>query len=136
MSQELQAILEQGLDTSRAQPLADLIPGRFQTVTYAAAMSINFGAGRVCIVNIADAVAFQFTAPVVNIARRLGMVWWLNIRNTSGGAHGAGTFAAPPFLVSGAVPAIANGFNRWFAFWFDGTSHRELFRTAADVPNA
>lgn len=127
--------LIQSYDASRAQPTADLIPGRFQTVTYAASMAINFEAGRVCVVSVTDGVAFNFAAPVTNQALRAGMFWWLNVRNASGGAHGAGTFSAPPFLVSAALAAIANGFNRWLGFWFDGTSHREVFRGAADVPN-
>jgi len=111
------------------------------TVTYSAAPVPDLGVANSQVLTVTDAVAFVIGAPLfcglamsATNPPQAGMIWYLTIRNTSGGAHGAGTFNAV-FKTSAAVPAIATANSRTFAFRWDGTNHVEIFRTAADVAN-
>lgn len=120
-----------GLDVSGAQPSADLIPPRSQTLTYAAAMAVNLALGSMVLLAVTNNTAFQFTAPTQPY---VGQLWWLRIANTSGGAHGAGSFSAA-FLVPGNIPAIATANHRWFLYRYNGATHDELYRGPTDIPN-
>lgn len=109
-----------------------------QTQAYGVAPVIDVGRGTQAILSVTDAVAFVFGVPLFNggamPAALNGIELLLVIRNTSGGAHGAGTFNAI-FKTAGAVPAIANGSSRSFLFVWNGTNWVESFRSAADVAN-
>lgn len=108
--------------------------GILTTVTYGVAPQIDASLGDHFQVTVTDAVAFAIAAPTNTPPTGKAQLITLTIRNTSGGAHGAGTFNAI-FKTSGAVPAIANGSSRTFAFRWNGTNWVEVFRTAADVAN-
>lgn len=58
----------------------------------------------------------------------------ITVSNTVGGAHGAGTLGTL-YKTSGNIPAIADTFNRTFAYRWNGTNWVEIFQTAADVAN-
>lgn len=103
-------------------------------VPQAASVAIDLGVGRIVTLVLTTNAAFVIATPTG--FGEGGFQWWLNIRNASGGAHGAGTFSAD-FRVPGNVPAIATGSNRWFLYnCTQGLSgvQREMFRGAADVP--
>lgn len=114
-----------------------------QTLTYGASVAWALGSGLFGIVSVTDNVAFAIAAPtlggvalsaVAPFTSMQGLAIVLRIRNTSGGAHGAGTFNAI-FKTAGAVPAIATGNSRCFAFAWDGSNFVETFRSAADIAN-
>lgn len=109
-----------------------------QAQAYSAAPIIELSRGKHAIMTITDAVAFVLGAPVLNgaavPAELAGLTLMITLRNTSGGAHGAGTFNAV-FKTAGAVPAIATGNSRAFFFVWNGTNWVEKYRTAADVAN-
>lgn len=114
-----------------------------QTLTYAASVAWALGSGTMGIVSVTDNVAFVIAAPTLNgtalsavapFTSMQGLSIILTIRNTSGGAHGAGTWNAI-FKTSGNVPAIATGNSRSFCFIWNGSNFIEMFRTAADVAN-
>jgi len=116
-----------------------------QTLTYGPAIAWEYASGDMGIITITDAVAFVLGAPTLNgtafgtLSSSLrtalgGAVLRVTYRNTSGGAHGAGTFNAA-FKTSGGFTAVATGFNRSLEFVWNGTNWIEQFRTAADVAN-
>lgn len=127
------------VDSSTAEPTVRLRGQGFGTLTYGPTITPDLANGPAFVVSVTDAVAFQFLAPVYRgaaiVAGSRFPTMTIRIRNTSGGAHGAGTFAAAGYLVPAAVPAIANGNSRAFEFIFNGTLWVETFRSAADVPN-
>lgn len=108
--------------------------GVLTTVVYGVAPVIDASLGNEFVVTVTDAVAFVFAAPTNPPAAGLDQIIELTIRNTSGAAHGAGTFNAV-FKTSAAVPAIATANSRTFAFRWNGTNWVESFRSAADVAN-
>lgn len=116
-----------------------------QTLTYGAAIAFEVQSGNHGIVTVTDGVAFVFSAPTyggvafaalsASVALALaGYRIRLTIRNTSGGAHGAGTFNAA-FKTAGAVAAIATANNRSMEFEWNGANWIEQWRGAADVAN-
>ncbi len=121
----------QTVNSGVATPTGLLLPESFQNAVYGPTVTINLSAGNVIVLTVTNANAFQIANPIQVVP---GAMWWLNIRNASGGAHGAGTWGTN-FRVPGNVPAIANGQNRWFQFWAGAMTQRELFRSAADIPN-
>jgi len=102
-------------------------------VAYSAAPIVDLSLGNQFVMSIADAVAFVFGAPTNPPA--VGQVWAITARNTSGGAHGAGTFNAIFKTVAVPFPAIATGFSRTIWFRWNGVNHVEIGRSAADVAN-
>jgi polygalacturonase len=64
----------------------------------------------------------------------IGQVFTVVVRNTSGGVIAAPVFGAT-FNTSGVGVAPANGFNRSYTFYFNGTKGVEISRGAADVAN-
>src|SRR4051812_35340333 len=104
------------------------------TLTYGPAIAVDASLGQHFQVTVTDAVAFAISAPTNTPPTGDEQLLYINVRNGSGGAHGAGTFNAI-FKTSGAIPAIANGSNRTFVFRWNGTNWVEVFRTAADVAN-
>lgn len=114
-----------------------------QTLTYGASIAWALGSGLHGIVTITDANAFVLAAPtfqgvafsaVAPFTSMQGLQIKLTYKNTSGGAHGAGTFNAI-FKTSGNFAAVATGFNRTLCFEWDGSNFVEQWRTAADVAN-
>ena len=106
----------------------------FVVVAYSAAPIVDLSLGNHFQVSIADNVAFVFGVPL-NPPVGLGQVWAITCKNTSGGAHGAGTFNAIFKTVAVPFPAIATGFSRTIWFRWNGTNHVEIGRSAADVAN-
>ena len=104
------------------------------TLTYGVSIAIDASLGNDFVVSITDAVAFAIAAPTNPPPTGFDQVINLTFRNTSGGAHGAGTFNAV-FKTQGAFPAIATGNSRTFSFRWNGTNWVEFWRTAADVAN-
>jgi hypothetical protein len=107
------------------------------TVTYAASMVLDTAAGAVFQVTVTDNVAFVFAVPInPPPATAFGQRLTLIVRNTSGGAHGAGTFTAGAggWRVSGNVPTIATANQQAVVFEWRGTEWVEVGRTAGDVP--
>lgn len=114
-----------------------------QTLTYGPSIAWELRSGLHGIVTITDAVAFVLAAPtfggvalsaVAPFTSMAGLRIALTYRNTSGGAHGAGTFNAI-FKTSGNFAAIATATNRTICFEWNGANFIELWRTAADVAN-
>lgn len=104
------------------------------TLTYGASIAIDASLGNLFTVTVTDAVAFAFAAPTNTPPTGFSQEITITVRNTSGGAHGAGTWNAV-FKTAGNVPAIATGNSRSFSFKWDGTNWVETFRSAADVAN-
>jgi len=105
------------------------------TVTYSTTPTINASLGNMFVMTITDAVAFVFAAPTNTLPVTIGQEITIICRNTSGGAHGAGTFNAVFKTVAAPFPAIATGQNRTIGFRWNGTNWVETFRSAADVAN-
>ena len=86
-------------------------------------------------VSITDGVAFNINAPTNPPPAGQGQSLRIKFKNTSGGAHGAGTFNAIFKTAAAGFAAIATGFSRTYEFEWDGTNWVEAFRSAADVAN-
>lgn len=104
------------------------------TITYGVAPAIDASLGNDFVITVTDAVAFVFAAPTNPPPTGFDQVIRITYRNTSGGAHGAGTFNAV-FKVSAALAAVATANSRTIAFRWDGTNWVEMWRSAADVAN-
>jgi len=107
-------------------------------LTYGPIIQVPLLGGTLLQVTVTDAVAFLFANPAGALAP--GALVLLRIINTSGGAHGAGTFGTNYRVVGAAIPAIATAFSRTLGFMWTGITGAgagmvEVFRTAADVPN-
>ncbi len=103
-------------------------------LTYSTSMTPNAAYGNQVDVVITDGVAFAVNAPSNAVdGQELNFTFF----NTSGGAHGTGTFNAVYKMQSAAttLPAIATGSNRSIRFKFRTNAWHEISRTAADVPN-
>lgn len=114
-----------------------------QTIVQAATINLEFRSGNHGIVTLTTNAAFVIGAPTFSATAMSAIapftLWGglrlrYTIKNTSGGAHGAGTFAAI-FKVSANWSATATANNRTMEFEWDGTNWVEQWRTAADVAN-
>jgi hypothetical protein len=101
------------------------------TLTYGPSIPVTLLGGTLLTVTVTDAVAFVFANPTGSLSP--GALVVLLIRNTSGGAHGAGTFGTN-YRVAAAVPAIATANSRAILFEWTGALMVELVRGATDVP--
>lgn len=100
--------------------------------TYGPNVPINAALGDYFRIVVTNAVAFQIDSPT-NL--RIGQPIVIEVRNTSGGAHGAITVGAN-IILQAAIPAIATGFNRKYVFHaLTALQISEITRTAADVAN-
>lgn len=108
-----------------------LRPGVVRPLVFGAAVPVVLTGSTDLFINLTTNAAFQFSNPT---GPTTPVLFALRISNTSGGAHGAGTFAAA-WKVAGNVTAIANGQNRTYLFLWDGTNAFEIVRGAADIPN-
>lgn len=101
----------------------------------AASVAIDVSRGNDFILALTTNAAFVLANPTNPPPAGFGQEIRITISNTSGGAHGAGTFGTL-YKISGAgVPAIADTTNRTFAFRWNGTNWVMLYQTAADVAN-
>lgn len=105
------------------------------TVTYSATPTIDASLGNLFVMTITDGVAFVFAAPTNPPGATDAQEITLTARNTSGGAHGAGTWNAVFKTQATVFPAIANGQSRSIRFRWNGTNWVELWRSAADIAN-
>lgn len=103
-------------------------------LVYGASIAIDAKLGNRFTVTVTDGNAFAFANPTNPPDTTRGQDLSITIRNTSGGALGAGTFGTA-YKVSGNVAATATGNNRTIQFTWNGTNWVEIFRTAADVAN-
>lgn len=111
------------------------ITGVLSQITYSAAPVLDASLGNDFFMNIADNVAFVIGAPTNPPAAGKSQVIRITFRNTSGGAHGAGTWNAVFKTQATVFPAIANGQSRTVFFRWNGTNWVELVRSAADIAN-
>jgi len=65
----------------------------------------------------------------------IGQVFTVIIKNVSGGAISAGIFNSATFNTSGATVAPADGNQRAYTFFFNGTDGQETNRSSGDVAN-
>jgi hypothetical protein len=100
----------------------------------AATVAIDASAGNEFVLPLTTNVAFILGNPTNTPPSGFDQIIQITIKNTSGGAHGAGTFDTL-YKTSANVPAIADTKNRTLAFRWDGTNWVEIWRTAADVAN-
>lgn len=100
-------------------------------LTYGVAIATDALAGRTQIVTATNGVAFTMSNPTNGYAGQ--QVTW-RIKNTSGGALGAVTWAGT-FHLGAAWVSPATGTNRSITFEYDGANWIELYRTTADVSN-
>jgi hypothetical protein len=101
-------------------------------LTYGPVINIDASLGNLFIVTITDGVAFTFAAPTNPPSGASTQRITILARNTSGGAHGAGTWNAA--FKALAFPAIATANNRTFSFNWNGANWIQEVYTA-DVPN-
>jgi hypothetical protein len=102
-------------------------------LTYGPLIAVDASLGNLFTVTITDAVAFTISSPTNPPAAGSSQRIVIIASNTSGGAHGAGTWDAA--FKSVAFPAIATGFQRSFAFNWNGVNWILEVQTAADVAN-
>jgi hypothetical protein len=105
------------------------------TLVYGAAIAIDASVGNNFQVSITDGVAFVVSAPTNPPETGRSQLMSIKFKNTSGGAHGAGTWNAIFKTQAAVFPAIATGFSRTVQFIWDGTNWVEVGRSAADVAN-
>lgn len=108
--------------------------GIITAITQAATVAIDASLGNDFFLDLTTNVAFILGNPTNPPPTGQEQTIRITISNTSGVAHGAGTFAAL-YKTSGNIPAIATGFSRTFVYRWNGTNWVELFQTAADVAN-
>lgn len=106
----------------------------------AAGTTIDCSLGDNFIVTLTANTATTYLAPTnIPLTGRTKIIT-ITIANASGVAHGAQTMTggAGGYRTQAAIPAIATGNQRTFAFRLDQTSGlwNEVWRTAADVLNA
>lgn len=104
--------------------------GKIQTVTYSATMTIDHSLGTHVKITPTNGVAFAIALPTrqaVNRPLRIEMI------NTTGGALGAGTLTG--YKIGAAWTLPATGFSRFIDFICNGTTCKEVGRSAADITN-
>lgn len=90
----------------------------------------------ILVIDVTDNVAHTIAIDTTGIQfMTAGQVFTVNIKNISGGAMGATTFFTGDFSTTGATVAPADGFNRSYTFYWNGTKAYEISRSAADVAN-
>lgn len=105
------------------------------TITYGVAPVLNAALANDFVMTITNGVAFVVGAPLNPPPAGFTQDISITFRNTSGGAHGAGTWNAVFATQATVFPAIATGFSRTVFFRWNGAAWVELTRSAADVAN-
>jgi hypothetical protein len=106
--------------------------------TYGVNIPIDLSKGNFFSIIVTDGVAFTIAAPTnAPTGVATGRSVRVQIKNASGGAHGAITWTggAGGFHLAGALAAVANGNSKTVTFNWDGVNYAEGGRSAADVPN-
>jgi hypothetical protein len=101
-------------------------------LVYGPAIATNAALGNLFLITITDNVAFTISSPTNPPAAGQSQRIVYLVSNTSGGAHGAGTWDAA--FKALAFPAIATANNRSFAFNWNGANWVQE-TAAADVAN-
>lgn len=97
---------------------------------------LNPSKHEILVIDVTDNVAHTIAIDTTGIQfMTSGQVFTVNIKNVSGGAMGATTFFTGDFSTTGATVAPANGFNRSYTFYWNGSKAYEISRSAADVVN-
>lgn len=96
-----------------------------QTLTYGTNVVVDASLGRHYIVTISNGVAFNINTPSNPTA---GQEISFEIRNSSGGAHGAITFISTAYATQGAV-TIPNGGIATVTFYYNGSKWIETTRS-------
>lgn len=104
----------------------------------AAGTTIDCSLGDNFIVTLTANTATTYLAPTNVPQSGRTKIISITIANASGVAHGAQTMTAGAggFRTQAAIPAIATGTQRTFAFRWSGSVWHEVWRTAADVTTA
>ena len=103
--------------------------------TFGATVVINTALANAFIVEISTNAAFAINASNIP-AVGYGQVVTVTFKNTSGGAHGTGTFGAMFKMISNTLATIATANNRTYQFVSDGTNLIQIgVAPATDVPN-
>jgi hypothetical protein len=100
----------------------------------AATVAIDASLGNDFVLPLTTNVAFILGNPT-NPPAASSQLIRITVKNTSGGAHGAGTFDTLYKVSATPMAAIANTKNRTLQFRWDGTNWVEMVLTAADVAN-
>lgn len=122
-------IITNGPVMATSAPFKQSVPA---TLTYGASIAVDASLGNVFQVVITDANAFAFADPTNPPSASEGQRITFLVTNSSGGAHGAGTFGAA-YKTAGNFPATATGKQRAIVFEWNGVNWIEVTRGAADV---
>lgn len=107
---------------------------QYVVLGYGPAIAVDASKGNAFLVTVTDAVNFTISNPTNPPPTGYGETISITISNASGGAFGTGTWGTL-YKVTGNVPAIANGYQRTFGFYWNGTHWIETYASAADIPN-
>jgi len=107
--------------------------GVLTTLTYGPTIALDASLGNEFVFTITDNVAFVLSNPTNPPPSGQDQIILVTYQNTSGAAHGAGTFGTLYKVSNANFAAVATGFQRTIAFRWDGTNWVEIWRTAADV---
>jgi len=122
------------------RPLFTTITAGITRPTYGASISIDgrrlsTGQHEIIEVGVTDNAGYTITIDASSPEwTGIGQVFTLVIKNISGGAISNGTLGGN-FKASAAMTAPANGFNRSYSFYWNGTAAIEMSRMGADVAN-
>lgn len=108
------------------------IAATIQALVYGVAVAWDASLGTIATLTVTNNTAFAISAPT-NLTT--GAFYQITISNTSGGAHGTGTWNAIFKTPTGTVPAIADTKNRTFTFYYNGTNLIQVNEPTLDVAN-
>ena len=115
--------------TTRKTTLKSLALG-VSAPAYGASVAIDAASGQSFNITATNGVGFNILSPANQVA---GCAITIRIRNTSGAALGAASWAVDYKMAAWTQPA--NGFSRAITFCYDGTNWVEVSRNASDIPN-
>jgi len=115
--------------TTRKTTLRSLALGVSPT-SYGSTINIDAALGQIYTINATTGAGFNINDPSNSV---LGHQITITIKNTSGGALGAVSWAALYKMATWTQPA--NGYSRSITFYYNGTNWIEYTRTNSDVPN-
>lgn len=125
---------DDGAGTQAGWFLSNRVVTPVSTMAYSASVTPSLRSGGTHLVTVTNGTAFTITNPVG--LNELGSTWThdllIEIRNTSGGAMGAITWAAGYVLLGGAFTNPADGKRRWIRFAYLPSGFVEIARAPAD----
>ncbi|MCP4902913.1 MAG: hypothetical protein GY906_38615 [bacterium] len=122
----------QGFGPGQTQDLSANVSHKVVPVVYSATPTFDASAGKYFQLTPTDGLAFEIQAPV---NAKAGLEFLLRIFNSTGGPLGVLTFAAIFLLDPAGLTQPADGFNRSYRFYFDGTDWIEDGARTQDIPN-